>query len=180
VSVRAFVALDLDGAARERLIAAMEALKPQIAGVRWVRPEGIHLTLRFLGWSSLEAIECLKPRLEAAASTCPATVAPLAQLGLFPERGAPRVLWVGLEFDAPLVTLQGEAEAAAVACGFAPEPRRFSPHLTLGRWRDRARRPALPALELGDASLDRLVLYRSELQRGGAVYTALATFPLSG
>lgn len=172
--------MDLDAGARDRLIAAMETLRPQFHGVKWVRPDGIHLTLRFLGPSRAEALECLKPRLASAASSCPAAEVQLTGLGMFPERGAPRVFWVGLDFAAPFMALQAGAEAAAVACGFEREPRRFSPHLTLGRWRDRAPRPALPDLELGAARLEQLVLYRSDLRPGGAVYTPLATFPLGG
>ncbi len=180
MDVRAFVALDLDAAARDRLIAAMETLRPQLRGVKWVRPEGIHLTLRFLGPSSADALECLRPRLAAAASVCPAGAARLTGFGMFPERGAPRVFWVGLDFAVPFVELQAAAETSAVACGFGREPRRFSPHLTLGRWRDRAPRPVLPDVDLGTARLEQLVLYRSDLRPGGAVYTPLATFPLGG
>ncbi|HET7292663.1 MAG TPA: RNA 2',3'-cyclic phosphodiesterase [Vicinamibacteria bacterium] len=180
MDVRAFVALELDTAARERLRAAKEDLRRELAAVRWVRPEGIHLTLRFLGQSSEQALDCLRPRLATAAARCPATEAPLRGFGLFPERGAPRVLWVGLEFGPPLRELQETCETAAVACGFPRERRPYSPHLTLGRWRDRAPRPALPARDLGAARLSQLVLYRSELRPGGAVYTPLAIFPLGG
>ena len=148
--------------------------------MKWVRPEGIHLTLRFLGPSRRDALDCLMPRLASAASRCPAAEARLTGFGLFPERGAPRVLWVGLDFAPPLFALQEATEAAAVACGFAGEKRPFSPHLTLGRWRDRVPRPALGEVELGAARLDRLVLYSSELRPGGAVYTPLATFPMGG
>ncbi|HJS58700.1 MAG TPA: RNA 2',3'-cyclic phosphodiesterase [Vicinamibacteria bacterium] len=180
MGIRAFVALDLDQAARERLEGAIEVLKPQLAGMKWVRPNAIHLTLRFLGPSTPDALECLKPRLASAAFACSAADARLTGFGLFPERGAPRVLWVGLEFAAPLLKLQADTEAASVGCGFAPEPRRFAPHLTLGRWREHGPRPALPDVGMGVAHLDRLVLYRSELRRGGAIYTPLATFPLGG
>jgi 2'-5' RNA ligase len=158
----------------------MAILRPAIAGVRWVRPEGLHLTLRFLGWSSEPALESLEPALLAAAGECPTSAARLSGLGLFPERGSPRVLWLGVDLDACVEKLQQACERAAVAVGFAPEPRGFRSHLTLGRWRERAPRPALPELDLGEATLDRLVLFRSQLQRGGAVYTPLRAFPLHG
>lgn len=180
MGIRAFVALDLDQAARERLKGAIGILKPQLAGVKWVRADGIHLTLRFLGPSTPDALECVKPRLASAALACSAADARLTGFGLFPERDAPHVLWVGLEFAARLLKLQADTEAASVGCGFAPEPRRFAPHLTLARWRERGPRPALPDMDLGVAHLDRLVLYQSELRRGGAIYTPLATFPLGG
>jgi len=178
--MRAFVALDLDAPARGRLRAAVDALRPRIPGIKWVRPEGVHLTLRFLGDTQPEVVGRLKPMLAGAAERCPASRAPLTGLGLFPERAAPRVLWIGLDLDPRVQALQVACEGAAVSCGFAPEARPFAPHLTLGRWRDRAPRPDLPALDLGVAQLDRLVLLRSEPRPGGAVYTPLASFPLSG
>jgi len=180
LGLRAFVALELDREARQRLQTAVEQLRPTLRGVKWVRPEGIHLTLRFLGDSEPDRLERLRPQLAEAAAQCPAGAADLTGLGLFPERGAPRVLWVGLGLAAPVQALQAECDAAAVRCGFAPEPRRFAPHLTLGRWRERAPRPELPATTLGVARLGALVLLRSELRPGGAVYTRLASFPLSG
>jgi 2'-5' RNA ligase len=103
---------------------------------------------------------------------------PVVGLGLFPERGSPRVLWLGLELPQPMTELQAACEASAVAAGFSRETRPFSPHLTLGRWRDRAARPELPAVELGPVALDTLVLFRSELRPDGAVYTELARFGL--
>ena len=178
--VRAFVALPLDQAALERIGESVTMLRPAIAGVRWVRSEGLHLTLRFLGWSSEPALESLEPALLAATAECPASAARLSGLGLFPERGSPRVLWLGVALEARVGKLQQACERAAVAAGFDPEPRAFRPHLTLGRWRDRTPRPPLPDLDLGEAALDRLVLFRSQLQRGGAVYTPLRVFPLHG
>jgi 2'-5' RNA ligase len=180
MGVRAFVALDIDAGARRRLAAALEELHPRLGGVKWVRPEGIHLTLRFLGDSETDVLESLLPSLAAAATRCPATTAALTGFGLFPPRGAPRVLWVGLGLDARVGLLQAACEAAAVRHGFAPERRRFAAHLTVGRWRERAPRPELPEAELGSTRLDTLLLLRSELRRGGAVYTPLASFPLSG
>jgi 2'-5' RNA ligase len=85
---------------------------------------------------------------------------------------------VGLEVPPSIRELQGASEASAVAAGFEPEPRAFAPHLTLARWRERAPRPGLPPVDLGRTALQELVLFQSELRRGGAVYTPLARFPL--
>lgn len=176
--LRAFIALDLDEAARGRLAALTQRLKPELPGVRWVRPEGVHLTLRFLGWSEPPALAAIEERLAPAAAACPAAEVPLGGLGMFPERGSPRVLWVGLELPPAMHDLQRACERAAVEQGFEPEERAFAPHLTLGRWKDRARRPALPDVDLGRAHIERLVLYRSDLKPAGAVYTPLRVFPL--
>jgi 2'-5' RNA ligase len=177
-TVRAFVALELD----ERLHAALgelqQRLRPGLGAIRLVRPEGIHLTLRFLGSASPAQIAALGPRLAAAASACPRFDAPVRGLGTFPERGSPRVLWLGVELPPAALELQHACERAARAARFEREERPFRAHLTLGRWRERATRSALPEADLGTARLESLVLFRSELRPDGARYTPLARFSL--
>jgi RNA 2',3'-cyclic 3'-phosphodiesterase len=180
LTVRAFVALELDADLRTAIGRLMADVRHRFAGLRWVRPEGMHLTLCFLGDASPEQIERLRESLRPLAARCPPAEVRVAELGLFPERGAPRVLWLGIELPEPIHTLQAACEAAAVAAGFVAEKRAFRPHLTLGRWRDRASRPALPPADLGPTRLETLTLFRSELRPGGAIHTALASFRLEG
>lgn len=177
--VRAFLALPIDPAARSRLARAVEDLRPLLRGLRWVSGEGWHLTLRFLGPSTPEALHRLTPSVRAAAAACPAGEGRLGGLGMFPERGSPRVLWLGLDLPEPVRALQVACEAAARAAGFAPEDRPFKSHLTLGRWRDRVPRPQLPPLELGPTGLAEVVLFKSDLRPQGAFHTALEVFPLA-
>jgi RNA 2',3'-cyclic 3'-phosphodiesterase len=176
--IRAFVALDLDDSTRARLAELVRSLDSVIPGARWVRPEGIHLTLRFLGYARRAVLDSLLPPLRRAAEDCPATMADVAGLGVFPERGRARVIWIGLSLSPTVLRLQQACERAAVAAGFEPETRPFAPHLTLGRWREPAPRPTLPEADLGRTRLDTLVLYRSQPGRAGSVYTPLETFPL--
>lgn len=178
--LRAFVALPLDPAALARLGALIASLRATTPGIRWMRPEGLHVTLRFLGATEAARAERVMERLRDAAAATPAATLPLGSLGLFPGRGAPRVLWVGLALPPPLLALQRACEDAARAEGFPPEERAFSPHLTLGRWRENARRPDLPPAALGDVRLETLVLYRSRPQAGGSVYTPLQSVALGG
>jgi 2'-5' RNA ligase len=177
-SVRAFVALELDARLREAIGELQAGLRPRLAGIRLVRPEGIHLTLRFLGDTSPAQVETLRPLLAAAAAACPPAEARVGGLGTFPQQGSPRVLWLGLDVPTGVLDLQKACERAARAAGFEREERPFRAHLTLGRWRDRAARPDLPPAGLGPTPLDTLVLFRSELRPDGAVYTALARFAL--
>jgi len=177
---RAFVAIELDAPLRKAIGDLQDGLRPRLGGIRLVRPEGIHLTLRFLGDTSPAQVETLRPRLAEAAALCPPAEARVAGLGTFPERGSPRVLWLGLEAPQPVLDLQLSCERAARAAGFEKEARPFRAHLTLGRWRERVARPDLPSADLGAARLDTLVLFRSDLSPGGAVYTPLAQFPLGG
>lgn len=179
-SIRTFIALEIEEPMRSRLAQAILELRPLLPGVRFVSKDGLHVTLRFLGGSRPEQLDRMPAALAAAARECPPLVARIGGLGAFPERGAPRVLFVGLAAPPQLGPLQAACERAARSAGFLADGRSFRPHLTLGRWRDRVERPQFPPLELGEAALRNLVLFRSEPQRGGSRYTALATFPLAG
>ena len=178
--IRAFVALELPEALHDGVAATVRDLKTRLPEVRWVREEGVHATLRFLGWTRAETLAALEPALRDAAAQCPPLEVSVGGLGMFPDRGSPRVLWLGMDLPTPGLALQAACERAAVAAGFPGEERPFHPHLTLGRWRDRARRPALPDVRLGSGRIDRLVLFRSQLASSGALYTPLATLPLAG
>lgn len=177
-SVRAFVALELGARLSEAMGDLQGRLRPGCGGIRMTRPGGIHLTLRFLGDTSPQQIEALRPLLGAAAAACPAAEVRVAGLGTFPERGSPRILWLGLDVPSAVFDLQRACERAARAAGFEREERPFKAHLTLGRWRDRAPRPDLPPADLGTTRLETLVLFESDLRPGGAVYTPLARFAL--
>ena len=179
-SVRAFIALELDEPLRASLRDLQQRLRPSLGGIRLVRPEGIHLTLRFLGQTSPEQIQALEPQLARAARGCPPLEARVGGAGLFPDRGRPRILWVGVELPPTVLELQRACERVARDAGFEPERRPFLAHLTLGRWRDRAARPELPATDLGPTRLESLALFRSEPGKGGAVYTPLIRYPLGG
>jgi 2'-5' RNA ligase len=179
-TIRAFVALELGPEMRRAVAELVDALRSRVSRARWVRPEIAHLTLRFLGSSSAEQIETLRPALAEAARSCGPTDASVAGLGTFPERGRPRVLWLGVALPGPILALQAACEDAAVAAGFPPEARPFHPHLTLARFRERVPRPDLPPADLGTARLETLVLFRSDLRPGGAVHSALDRLALGG
>jgi 2'-5' RNA ligase len=176
--LRSFVALELDDDVRARIGALIAELRPSMPDVRWVRPESVHVTVRFLGYAAPSTLVQVQGPLAEAAARYPPAQAAVRGLGVFPDRGRPHVIWVGIHLPETIGMLQAECERAAVAAGFPPEPRPFRPHLTLGRWTESARRPRLPDADLGRARLDRLVLFRSELRRGGSLYTPLAAFPL--
>lgn len=118
--------------------------------------------------------------LAKAAALCGPGAARVLRLGTFPDRGSPRVLWLGIDVPPQFADLQRACERAARVIGFAPEERAFRPHLTLGRWRDRTRIPELPVADLGETRLEKLVVFASELRRDGAVYTPLDAFALTG
>ena len=166
---------------RARLAAASRALREGGYPVRWVPPENVHLTLKFLG----EIEEDLLPELSAAveesvAGTDPFDMA-LNGFGAFPSLRRPSVVWLGIEPNDTLSALQEKLERALEGLGFPREDRPFRPHMTLGRTRKRARPPefggfaeAVKRLEYRDTFRARAVdVMRSRLMPGGALYDVL-------
>ncbi len=186
--VRAFIAADISQEARDALAEVIKCLQQQgVSGVRWVRPEGVHLTLKFLGEIDQALVDGILGGMERAAYGTKSFTLALSELGAFPNANAPRVLWVGLKGD--LDTLRGLQERVDqemhLTCGFTQEGRAFTPHLTLGRLRDNAsgeeRRRAGRALSEvaleGEMSwqVKEVNLVRSTLTPSGAVYGLLGS-----
>ena len=134
--------------------------------------------MRFLGWTQEGVVDRIAQTLRPVASACAPADVPLGALGMFPERGSPRVLWVGMDLPERTLALQRACEEAARREGFPPEERAFTPHLTLGRWKARTPRPQLPAADLGTTRIERLTLFKSDLRPSGAIYTPLHVFDL--
>jgi 2'-5' RNA ligase len=184
--VRSFVALDL----HTQVLVALGDLQQELAAVkadvRWVRREGLHVTLKFLGSVETERLEQVHGTLGAAVASRPALQARVRGLGAFPSLRRPRVLWAGL--SAPgLVELAACVDAVLTPLGFASEPRPFTPHVTLGRVNSRRGWPQLEEIlkahvddDFGHSAIDAVTIYRSTLQPKGALYTPLWTIPLSG
>ena len=184
-TIRTFIALPLPPDWTEALGYVIAGLRSELpAGVRWVDPAGIHLTLKFLGATNPAVANRIVDALTfqmAAAATPQLT---LSGLGTFPPGRNPRVIWAGVSGDPVTVeALRERAEMAAISLGWSPERRSFRPHLTLGRVRDRVpakqreaiadviSRAVLPAAAMWRPDMVRL--YRSELTPRGAIYTSL-------
>jgi len=184
--MRLFLAVDLPQTVRDGLRELQSRLRARCRGWRWVRPEGIHLTLRFLGEVGTELDSASREAWREAVRPFPCFRIELDRIGRFPAEGRLRVLWIGVrevQAGAVLAGLAESLERAARDRGFAPEDRGFRPHLTLGR-AERGARPDWPGdLHAGIAepiAVDRVTLFRSELLPSGARYTALEEFPLEG
>jgi RNA 2',3'-cyclic 3'-phosphodiesterase len=183
--IRAFIAVAIDPQIVENITAAITELKGQIAGVRWVPPDNFHLTLKFLGNVDESAIDPIGERLRTHLRLFQRFTINVKGLGVFPGSRRPRVLWVGLNGD-PLVPLALRIESALQSLGFTPESRKFTPHLTIGRWRETSSAPASSALELerwqgrefGKFSVEDVRVMQSVLRPDGARYHELMTIPL--
>ncbi len=190
-TLRLFVACELPSEMKGGLARIQDAIRGQGAPpVRWVRPEGIHLTLKFLGEVSQDRVPDLRGGLAPIVEGIPPLTLSLGEVGTFGGRRGVRVLWVGIEGDLKHLTrLQGRVESALEPFGFPPERRGFSPHLTLARVPDnvssddrRRLKDLAASVELpGDppVTIREVSLMRSILGPGGAVYERVAAFPLS-
>ena len=201
--VRAFIAIKLSDDLKRQIEGVQADLDRQVSRqgksgrigrigkIGWVRPEGIHLTLKFLGEIPETQIEAVGAVVRRAASAADPFALEARGLGAFPNPRAPRVLWLGLHgepgaMDA-LQRLQAAVEAGVAGLGFPREDRAFTPHLTLARVRDRG--AAEPLEQVLAGGRDRVVggfragalaLIKSELRPSGAVYTTLVEVPLGG
>ena len=138
-TIRVFIALDISEAARSALSGTVDHLRTAIPrGVRWVDPQGIHLTLKFLGNINPVLTDGILESLCRIGEESYKFSLSLAGLGVFPNQREPRVLWAGLEGEMePLAVLHEKVETAMADQGFTRERRDFNPHLTIGRVRDR-------------------------------------------
>jgi 2'-5' RNA ligase len=185
---RAFVAANLDPGLRDRVARIQERLKEARADVSWVRPENLHLTLKFLGEVEDAALDAVADAIGSVAAGHAPVPLVLAGLGAFPQPRTARVVWIGVGGGAEgLAELHAELEAGLERLGFQRDARPFTSHLTLGRVRGPGRREQLAAAvtsmapePLGEMLLDRIDLMRSELRPEGARYSVLRTFPLEG
>ncbi|MFN0151629.1 MAG: RNA 2',3'-cyclic phosphodiesterase [bacterium] len=185
--IRAFVALPLPETARARLAALRHAADPG-APVRWVAPDAIHLTLKFLGEIEPARVEAVKEALARHVGERGAFDFTLAGVGGFPALARPRVLWAGVSDGAPaVVALAERVEGALEPLGFPREARRFTPHVTIGRVKDSpARAPrnwgerfgAAASLEPLAVRAETLVLFESRLSSSGARYSPLLQIAL--
>jgi 2'-5' RNA ligase len=180
-AVRAFFAWMPPEGARHALAALARELRARPDGdaVRWVRPEGYHVTLRFLGNVPTAAVPALAEAVGDALAGSPRFTVTLGATHAFPSARRPRVVVIELEPEAPLAALAARVEAGVVAAGLPAEKRRFRAHLTLGRVRGR-RLPALdaPAPDAGPLEVGEVVLFRSDLGESGSRYAPLAQLPL--
>jgi len=184
---RTFFAVELSQEIRAGVRRIQQGLQGNAAGVRWVRPEGIHLTLRFLGEVAADRIEGIVRQAEHSVQTLNPFMIGIRGCGGFPTAKNPRIIWIGVEDPSgALKALQGRIEAGMVNLGFLSEERGYTPHLTLGRLHPgKGQRMIAQALEtikesdLGQMEVREICLFRSHLKPTGAEYTKLKVISLS-
>ncbi len=183
--IRAFIAIDLSPEIQKCLEELLKSYRSQLLNipVRWVPAANIHLTLKFLGDVSLANLNLLTEMIQGEISNHHQFDISVGGSGAFPNTRQPRVVWVGVEAPAELANIQNGIEQATARLGYAREERAFSPHLTLGRVSRNATSQDVKAISkvlettrvgfLGATCVEKVFLYRSDLQPTGAVYTQI-------
>ena len=194
--MRLFIALDIDDAIRERIQLFMDGVRGFAPDARWVRPESLHVTLKFIGEKKPEAVDDIN-RVISQVVGLPFEVT-FRGHGFFPTPKAARVFWIGIEAGPELTRLASAIDNATHSLGIPKEEHAFSPHLTLARGGGRSGAPswrkadgpnknfhvlqekltAMPLSEFGTMTAREFFLYKSQLMRGGSRYTKIARFAL--
>jgi 2'-5' RNA ligase len=194
--MRLFIALDIDAAIRTRIARFVEGVNGFATDARWVRPESLHLTLKFIGEQPESAVDPIKHALSDIHGSAPEIH--FRGYGFFPTAKSARVFWIGLEAGPQLAALASLIDDKMATLGIPKEDRAYSPHLTLARGaggsgsprRRKADAPnrtfqrlqdkltALPTPEFGTMTARAFFLYQSQLSPIGSKYTKLARFGL--
>jgi 2'-5' RNA ligase len=195
--MRLFIALDIDAIIRERIVGFIEGVTGFAPDARWVKPESLHVTLKFIGEQPETAIESIKQALSVL--RVDATEIHFRGYGFFPSVKSPRVFWIGMQAGAQLPALAAAIDDKMAALDIPKEDHAYSPHLTLARaaggsgspHRNKSDAPnrnfhrlqqklaAFPAPEFGTMTAREFFLYQSQLSPKGSKYTKLASFPLA-
>jgi 2'-5' RNA ligase len=184
--IRAFIAI-IPPSALQQTIAEIRQVFPHLSlPWRWIPPDHIHLTLRFLGNVPDESVISLLQAIEQASQGQTAFPLRARMLGCFPHPARPRVLWVGLDDPSQaLERLNERLRTALLPLGFPPENRPFHPHLTLARVQNKSPLDQPLAVlqtyqnrDFGEFLVTHIHLVKSQLQRGGSLYTILRSVTL--
>ncbi|MBA4376696.1 MAG: RNA 2',3'-cyclic phosphodiesterase [Anaerolinea sp.] len=186
--IRSFIALELSLEIRKLLKDL--ALKYQTTypnGLRWVRSECIHMTIKFLGDATITQLEYVAQILERISQNTSPFRIEISGIGSFPSWTRPRTIWIGVKPVIELAALYLQVDEETVKIGFPSEGKRFSPHFTLCRVSNDADPLIISSFTnelqtirsrlFGAMIIKRIVLLKSHLQRGGSVYTPISVYP---
>jgi len=196
--MRIFIGIDLDPEVRARIERFLEGVEGFAPDARWVRPESLHVTLKFIGEQPPDRVEAITERLRRIESG--AFEIRAARYGFFPTAKAPRVFWIGIHAGPQLAELAGSIDMATAELGIPREDRPFSPHLTLARASAgrssgspkrrkgdgpnatfavlEKRLAVIGDLDFGKMTAREFILYQSQLSPKGSKYTKLQRFPM--
>jgi 2'-5' RNA ligase len=175
---RAFISADIG--AKPELVELEEVLRRTRASLKLVEPSNIHITLKFLGDTEEELTADIINTMQKSVVGIPSFKLKLSNIGAFPNSNYMKVIWVGMANPAHLITIAERLDQDLLALGFKPERRGFSPHLTLARVKSRMGKDELQQIlkdyeghEFGEIDINCIRLKKSDLTRGGPIYTTV-------
>jgi 2'-5' RNA ligase len=186
-SRRIFIAIDISDSARAACGAHTAILRQKFPQVRvgWERPEKLHLTLKFLGSIGVGIVDDLETHISEITSHHERFKLRLSNLGTFPSKSRPRILWIGLDDPSDaILPLQSQIEDTCHRLGFEPKKRAFRPHLTIGRIKEPQKAAGLADVHMKTKiepvafEVAEIVIYESKLQPTGSVYSVVSTAKL--
>jgi 2'-5' RNA ligase len=194
--MRVFVGIDLDDEIRTKIARLLAGVCGFAPDARWVSPESLHVTLKFIGEQKPEQVAAITERLQLVKGK--SAEIRFAGHGFFPTAKAPRVFWIGIQAGPELAELASSIDSALAELPIRREERPFNPHLTLARggggsgspqWRKgdgpnsafaelQKRLAAMSELDFGTMTAHEFFIYQSQLSPGGSKYTKMQRFPL--
>ncbi len=185
-SIRCFIAIEIPEPIQNRLVRIQEMLRNQIQKASWVKPSNIHLTLKFLGDINPENIESIGKVVEEIASRHYSFSLHIGGVGAFPNLARPRVIWAGVRVGAEHASaLAQDINLALSRHGFPLETKKFNPHLTIGRLREKVNlKPyanqyrQYDSINGAEMTVGAISLIRSQLDSRGAIYSTLQSYSL--
>jgi 2'-5' RNA ligase len=183
--MRCFIAIDVPEDIKNSISILIKGINHRAKGIKWVPPEKIHLTLKFLGEIKEERIKEIKDRLDSISSNHRDFDISVSKIGGFPSLKNPNVLWIGIDYSEDLKRLYEDVEDAMFDLGFEKENRKFFPHLTIARMKDkRDIDPIIKSLIafkdkfFGYLKVEEILLMKSVLRPSGAEYSKIEAFKL--
>lgn len=178
--IRSFIAIEVPSLIREEINKIINNFKPSGYPVRWVAKENLHLTLIFLGEVKEEFLVEVKSELSTVTQKVKPFEVNLQGLGAFPSQRSPRVIWIGTKLgELEIIDLQSKLEKSLVTVGYKPEPKKFHPHLTIGRVKGMIKEVnTIFETEYKSQSfkVKSVVLFKSTLRPEGPIYEKLQEF----
>lgn len=188
---RTFIALDFPLEIRQKIRDITAYFKTQLPPglIKWVDPDNMHLTLKFMGETPPEKLADIKHAIYQLGAVFPVFSIEIEDLGMYPNSKHPRVIWLGIKGENNLITLHNQLDQALNQIGIQPEKRPFSPHLTIARVRRSANQDSVLQIgktlsqfkvsHLGTVHVHEIVYYQSDLTPQGPNYTILQTTPMN-
>lgn len=185
MNLRCFIAIVIPDSLKKQMIELTDLLKKYDADIKWVNPENIHLTLKFLGNTPQSLLTKINDTLNEAVLPYSPFYIRIYGTGVFPNKKHPRVIWIGIKDSEILINLRNAIEQSISSLGYQKDEKEFKPHLTLGRMRSQKgimhiinNLEDFKDKDFGSIYVDNIKLMKSDLKPKGAEYSCLYDIPI--